>query len=128
MYYHWNCHRGLLPTDHIGIPIQDNETMRGEYFLVLLAIVAFPVVVSSDPKLPIRQNGRLLLKAMVTVCIPFWLWDIIATARGHWSFNPLYTLDIDIVGMPLEEWLFFVVVAFVSIVTWESAKYFRDRC
>lgn len=100
--------------------------MRGEYLLVLLAVVAFPLVAGLDRKLPIRKNLGLLFKATAAVCIPFWVWDIIATARGHWSFNPLYTLGFDIIGMPIEEWLFFVALVFVSIVTWESAKYFGN--
>jgi lycopene cyclase domain-containing protein len=55
------------------------------------------------------------------------VWDIIATARGHWSFNPSYVLGLTIAGMPIEEWLFFVVVSFVSVFTWESTKYFMRR-
>ena len=101
--------------------------MKYEYLLVLAAIVIFPAILSRDPKIGIRGNGVALLKAMGTTCAVFWVWDIIATARGHWSFNPSYVLGLTIAGMPIEEWLFFVVVSFVSVFTWESTKYFMRR-
>jgi lycopene cyclase domain-containing protein len=101
--------------------------MRYEYLILLAAIALFPAILSRDPKIGIRGNGAPLLKAMAVTCAVFWVWDIIATARGHWSFNPAYVLGLNVVGMPVEEWLFFVVVSFVSIFTWESTKYFLRR-
>ena len=101
--------------------------MKYEYLIVLAAIVICPAILSRDPKIGIRGNWVALLKAMGTTCAVFWVWDIIATARGHWSFNPSYVLGLTIAGMPIEEWLFFVVVSFVSVFTWESTKYFMRR-
>ena len=101
--------------------------MKSEYLIVLAAIVLFPAILSRDPKIGIRGNWKPLVKAMGITCALFWAWDIIATARGHWSFNPAYVLGVNIAGMPIEEWLFFVVVSFVSIFTWEATKYFMRR-
>ena len=101
--------------------------MKSEYLIVLAAIVLFPAILSRDPKIGIRGNWKPLVKAMGITCALFWAWDIIATARGHWSFNPAYVLGVNIAGMPIEEWLFFVVVSFVSVFTWEATKYFMRR-
>ncbi len=101
--------------------------MKYEYLIVLAAVVIFPAILSRDPKIGIRGHRGTLLKAMGITCAVFWVWDFIATARGHWSFNPDYVLGLFIVGMPVEEWLFFVVVSFVSVFTWESTKYFMRR-
>ena len=101
--------------------------MKYEYLIVLAAIMIFPAILSRDPKIGIRGNRVALLKAMGISCAVFWVWDIIATARGHWSFNPSYVLGWTIAGMPVEEWIFFVVVSFVSVFTWESTKYFMRR-
>jgi lycopene cyclase domain-containing protein len=92
--------------------------------LVLLAVVSAPLILSRDRKIGIRGHSRMLFKAMAPVCLLFWLWDVVATARGHWSFNESYILGLTFMGMPVEEWLFFVVVSFVSVFTWESVKYF----
>jgi lycopene cyclase domain-containing protein len=101
--------------------------MRFEYALVLLFVLVFPLVLSFDRKLPLRRHPGALAKAIGGVAIPFWIWDLIATARGHWSFNEQYVAGAWLLGMPLEEWLFFLIVPFVSIFTWESTKYFLQR-
>lgn len=101
--------------------------MRAEYFLVLFVTILFPFVLSFDRKLDLYRHWRALLKSLIAVCVPFWFWDILATARGHWWFNPAYTVGVTFLGLPVEEWTFFVVVSFVSIFTWESAKYLAGR-
>jgi len=64
---------------------------------------------------------------MAIVCAAYWTWDVLVTARGHWSFNPAYVLGLNILGMPLEEWLFFVVLVFVSIFTYEATRKVLSR-
>jgi len=101
--------------------------MKSEYMLVLCAVVIVPLIMSVDRALGLYRSSVSLIKAMAGACVPFWIWDVVATARGHWSFNPDYVLGLWLLGMPIEEWLFFVVITFVSIFTWESAKYFLNE-
>jgi lycopene cyclase domain-containing protein len=98
--------------------------MKSEYCIVLAAVLLFPLALSFDRKLEIYAHARSLAKTMAAVAIPFWIWDTIATTRGHWWFNNSYVLGLNLLGLPIEEWLFFLVVPFVSIFTWESTKYF----
>lgn len=98
--------------------------MIWEYAIVLGLTLLGPLLLSRDPKLGLYRHPRVLAGTLALVAVPYWVWDVIATERGHWSFNPAYTLGIRLLGMPLEEWLFFLVVPFVSIFTWESVKYF----
>jgi lycopene cyclase domain-containing protein len=100
--------------------------MNTEYLILLGVILIFPLILSFDAHLRLYHHQRALLLAVSGMCLPFWLWDVAATWRGHWSFNPAYVLGFRILGMPVEEWLFFPVVGFVSIFTWESVKYFRS--
>jgi lycopene cyclase domain-containing protein len=97
--------------------------MKWEYAIVLGCTLFFPLVLSFDRKVAVYRHTAALFKSIGIVCIIFWVWDIMATARGHWSFNPQFTVGAEFLGLPLEEWLFFVVVSFVSIFTWESTKY-----
>lgn len=102
--------------------------MKSEYLLVLAVTLIFPLIMSVDKNLPLRRYPVTLFAAMFLVAVPFWIWDVWVTARGHWSFNPDFVLGFYILGLPLEEWLFFLVVPFVSIFTWESVRYFlKDR-
>jgi len=101
--------------------------MRIEYMLVLVCIVIGPLLLSRDKKLKLYAHPTALAKTIGIVCAPFWVWDVVATARQHWWFNDAYVLGPRLLGMPIEEWLFFVVLSFVSIFTWESTKYFLKR-
>jgi len=101
--------------------------VKGEYLILLAAVLFFPLVRSRDRNLSLYRHTGALLKSIGLVCALFWSWDVAATARGHWSFNPEYVLGISLLGVPVEEWLFFIVVAFVSVFTWESTQYFLGR-
>lgn len=52
----------------------------------------------------------------------FIIWDIAATAAGHWHFNPNFTLGWLIAGLPIEEWLFFIAIPLVAIAAWELCR------
>ncbi len=99
--------------------------MRTEYTIVLACILSVPFVLSFTKRLGLYRNIGRLVFTLLIVSIPFWIWDIIATANGHWSFNPNYILGIVVLGLPIEEWFFFLVIAFVSVFTWESIKHLR---
>jgi lycopene beta-cyclase len=99
--------------------------MTTEYLIVLGLILVVPLSLSFNRHLLLYKSPRRLFGTLLFVCVPFWIWDVIATARGHWSFNPSYVLGIVFLGLPLEEWLFFAVIAFVSVFTWESIKVIR---
>ena len=101
--------------------------MKTEYFIVLGAIAFFPLLLSVLLRLGIYRRARALLMSMACVCAIYWTWDVTATARGHWAFNPAYVLDLRLLGMPVEEWLFFVVITFVSIFTYEAVRQMQER-
>lgn len=101
--------------------------MNTEYFIVLGAILFFPLLFSIVLRLGIYRHAGSLLKAMLIVCILYWAWDVAVTARGHWSFNPDYVVGVRLLGMPVEEWLFFVVLSFVSIFTYEAVRKVLER-
>lgn len=101
--------------------------MTWEYLAVLGGIVLFPLLLSADRNLALVQNKGRVLAVILMVSVPYWIWDVVAIARGHWTFNERYILGIHLAGMPLEEWLFFPVLVFVSIFTWDSALYFHRR-
>jgi len=96
--------------------------MKIEYFLVLGAMLFVPFVVSFHPRLSLYKHKKALLFAIITPALLYGLWDVAAADRGHWTFNPRYVVGVEILGLPIEEWLFFVVLAFVSVFTWEAVN------
>lgn len=101
--------------------------MTSEYLLVLAATVFFPLLLSFDRNIALYRQWRALLLSIAAVLLLFGAWDIVAVQRGHWSFNPAYILGAYFQQLPIEEWLFFIVLPFVTIFTWESVKYFHRR-
>ena len=74
----------------------------------------------------LRQPLRLIA-AIVPVAVGFLIWDIVATAAGHWRFDPGQTFAARLWGLPLEEYAFFVVIPLAGILTYEAVAVVRAR-
>jgi lycopene cyclase domain-containing protein len=98
--------------------------MQTEYFIVLAVSLAAPLILSFSKKMDFYKYPSRLVLSILLPFIIFTIWDIFVTARGHWSFNPLYTVGFKIFGLPIEEILFFIIIPFCGLFTWESVKYF----
>lgn len=101
--------------------------MQTEYFIVLALSAAAPFILSFSKKMDFYKHPSRLVLSILLPFILFTIWDIFVTARGHWSFNPLYTVGFKIFGLPIEEILFFIVIPFCGLFTWESVKYFTRQ-
>ena len=74
----------------------------------------------------LRQPLRVLM-AIVPVAVVFITWDLVATAAGHWHFDPTQTFALRLWGLPLEEYAFFVVIPLAGILTFEAVAVARTR-
>lgn len=61
---------------------------------------------------------------MLLMASVFLIWDVIFTHFGIWGFNEKYLSGIDIINLPVEEWLFFVTVPFASVFIYDCIKYY----
>ena len=94
-----------------------------KYMGVLLLAVAVPFAASFWRPLGFYRNVRSLACSVSLIVALFGAWDVFATYRGHWSFNPDGVGGIRIINLPLEEWLFFIVIPFCCRFTWEALGY-----
>lgn len=101
--------------------------MKYEYLLLIIIIISGPLTLSFDRKVNFRQYWRFVFPAILFVAVPFLIWDAVVTGR-HWWFSEQYTSGIRLLGLPLAEWLFFIVAPYACIFTWEVLRaYFGNR-
>jgi len=98
--------------------------MKIEYLIVLAVSFIAPFILSFSRKMDFYKYPLRLTLAIGIPFVLFIIWDIIATSRGHWSFNQNYTIGFKIYNLPIEEVLFFIIIPFCGLFTWESVKYF----
>jgi len=94
------------------------------YLYLNLVIIAFPLVFSFERRLRFYTKLKPVLAALLLVGCIFVVWDVFATSRGHWSFNPSYVNETRFLGLPLEEVLFFVTVPYSCLFVFEAIKSF----
>ncbi len=69
------------------------------------------------------RQPRRLISAVLPVMVFFVVWDMWATHRGTWSFNPAYTIGWTLPGgMVVEELLFFFTIPVCTLLTLESVR------
>jgi lycopene cyclase domain-containing protein len=94
-------------------------------------VLAFIVVGSFWLELVLRTRvfarWRRLLATLAVALTPFIAWDLYAISTDHWWFDPAQLVGITLpAGLPLEEFLFFPVVAIAGILTLEAVRSVLD--
>lgn len=92
--------------------------MKIEYLILNLIIFLGPFLLSFEKGVHYFSRWKYAFKAIIIVSIPFIIWDISVNYR-HWWFNSNYILNFRLLGLPLEECLFFVTVPFSVLFIWE---------
>jgi lycopene cyclase domain-containing protein len=92
------------------------------YLSLLLGSILFPLLLSFDKKVAFYKMWKPLSIAIFCSSLFFIVWDTIFTHIGIWSFNDQYILGFRMLDLPLEEWLFFVVIPYCSVFIYQVLK------
>lgn len=95
------------------------------YLILNLGSLSIPLMYSFfEKEFHFIQYFKAVVLSIALVAIPFLIWDGIFTYYGVWGFNPDYHLSIDILGMPLEECMFFFCIPYPCLFTHEVLKFY----
>lgn len=93
------------------------------YLLLMLGCLAASLAFSFDKKVKFYTKFRYLLPAVLFSGFIFITWDIRFEEVGIWRFNPEFLSGIFILGLPVEEWLFFLVFPYMCVLIYEFLTY-----
>jgi lycopene cyclase domain-containing protein len=98
--------------------------MKWYYLMLDLLSISFPLIRSFEPKIRFSSKWKFLFPGMLIAGLVYIPWDIWFTVEGIWGFNQDYLLGITFLHLPLEEWLFFIVIPYACFFIFEVSVYF----
>jgi len=96
------------------------------YSILLLSSILVPLTLSFDKKLQFYKQWKYLFPSLLMVASFYIAFDIYFAQLGVWGFNPHYHSSIVFFKLPIEEWLFFIIIPYACIFTHDAiGLYFR---
>jgi lycopene cyclase domain-containing protein len=100
-----------------------------EYFFILLLFLAIALFLEWQHKIHLYKNRRERFEITILFLAIGIIWDTIAISRGHWIFPEGSNLGIRIGLIPLEEYMFYLVIPYFSFTVYKviDNKYRKER-
>ncbi len=87
------------------------------YLLLNIIAISIPLLLSFDKKVHFYTHWKYFFPALILSLLVFIIWDVIFAAYGVWGFNERYLAGLHLLGLPLEEYLFFITIPYASVFT-----------
>lgn len=91
-----------------------------QYMLVLGSCVAVTLPLEIIGGARVYRRPKALLATLAPVVAVFAGWDLIAVYHGDWWYSARYTLGLRLAALPIEEWLFFLIIPICALLTYET--------
>jgi lycopene beta-cyclase len=96
---------------------------RYQYLLLMGACAVITLPLEFVFRARIYRRPRRLVRAMWLPVVLFVVWDLVAIARGHWTFSERYVTGWQLPGaIPVEEIVFFLVIPLCALLTFEASR------
>ena len=93
-----------------------------EYFIILVLVFLCTALLDWLYKVKLYDSWSERILIPLAFVIIGALWDSFAAWRGHWTFSGTGLLGINIGFLPLEEYLFFLVIPYTVLTWYKVAK------
>jgi lycopene cyclase domain-containing protein len=98
------------------------EWQKLTYASLLAGSVLIPFALSFDRKVAFHKRWGALLPATIITATVFIIWDIYFTRHDVWWFNRDFVSGLFIAGLPVEEWLFFIIIPYCCVFIYEVSR------
>ena len=90
-----------------------------EYFIILMIILLFTIFVEFKYHIHLYHSMKERVIVTLNIFIFGIIWDFYATYRSHWIFPGPGLIGLRIFGLPIEEFLFFLIVPYGAITMYK---------
>ena len=87
-----------------------------EYLAILIIVFLVSMSLKLRYRIQLFKSVKEGLLVIISLFVIGTLWDSYAILRGYWSFEEEFFIGIDIGVMPLEEYLFILIIPFLALV------------
>lgn len=96
-----------------------------EYLVILIAVFVGCLILEKTQHIQLYKSYRERLEIAGMFFVFGSIWDSYAIWRGHWVFPPEKTLGIVIGLMPIEEYLFMLIIPYgiLTVYKYLDSKY-----
>ncbi len=91
-----------------------------EYLAILLILLVSAIFIKWKYHIRLYESKKEAIIIILVFSVIGILWDSFAIFRGHWSFPGPGLIGIKIGSMPLEEYLFILIVPFWTITVYKA--------
>jgi len=92
------------------------------YLFLNLVTIAGPLALSFDKKVAFYKNWKPFTLSMLATSTLYIVWDIWFTKSNVWLFNPQFLCGKWFANLPLEEYIFFIIIPYACLFIYACLK------
>lgn len=92
---------------------------RWQYLGVLAACVAITLPLEALLGARVYRRPARLAATLLPVLAVFAAWDLVAAHRAVWWWSADQVTGVWLLGLPIEEWLFLLIIPACAVLTYE---------
>lgn len=97
------------------------------YLGILLLSASYPLAQSFEWRISLYKNWKPIFFSILIMILLFIPWDVWFAKSGVWWFSNQYIIGAKFLYLPVEEWLFFVVVPYACVFIYEVLNFYIKK-